>query len=190
MINGDRCTRACDYVGRHASRAGRPGRAGKGGRSRGPTRLAHAVVTSVARDDLDDGGAGASPTVDAIRRRCPGRLSRSDLGLQGGPGVARADLRRPPDVLTRTWKRFPVCNARSVPPLPTPGVWPCGPAASGLTTKSGRSRMGSPSRKLSGAGRPASDRRIHSDDRAVPAAQRQPPARSPLVVSGRLREDR
>jgi lipoic acid synthetase len=34
--------------------------------------LAHAVVTAVARDDLEDGGAeGFARTIAAIRRRCP-----------------------------------------------------------------------------------------------------------------------
>jgi lipoic acid synthetase len=75
MVNGSRCTRACgfclvdtrhplpldpeepDHVAEAVARMG----------------LRHAVVTCVARDDLDDGGAGAiAATVRAIRRRQPG----------------------------------------------------------------------------------------------------------------------
>ena len=36
--------------------------------------VAHAVVTAVARDDLDDGGASAFvATIEAIRRQTPER---------------------------------------------------------------------------------------------------------------------
>jgi lipoyl synthase len=74
MINGSRCTRACgfcqvdtghplpldrDEPERVAEMVARMG-------------LAHAVITCVARDDLDDGGAGAfAATIAAVRRRAP-----------------------------------------------------------------------------------------------------------------------
>jgi lipoyl synthase len=74
MILGDTCTRACafcnvktglpsaldprepDYVAEATAKLG----------------LSHVVVTSVDRDDLDDGGAGHfAQTIAAIRARCP-----------------------------------------------------------------------------------------------------------------------
>jgi lipoic acid synthetase len=75
MILGDTCTRACGFC---AIKTGRPtwfdddeprrvaeAVAGLG--------LEHVVVTSVARDDLPDGGAGAfAETIRQLRERCPG----------------------------------------------------------------------------------------------------------------------
>ncbi|MDQ3306267.1 MAG: lipoyl synthase, partial [Actinomycetota bacterium] len=75
MINGERCTRACGFClvdTRHpqALDAGEPERVAEAVARLG---LGHAVVTAVARDDLDDGGAGAFvATIAAIRARVPG----------------------------------------------------------------------------------------------------------------------
>ncbi|MDQ3353824.1 MAG: lipoyl synthase [Actinomycetota bacterium] len=75
MINGERCTRACGFClvdTRHpqALDAGEPERVAEAVARLG---LGHAVVTAVARDDLDDGGAGAFvATMAAIRARVPG----------------------------------------------------------------------------------------------------------------------
>ncbi len=75
MINGERCTRACGFCQvdtRHplALSPDEPERVAKAVARMG---LAHAVVTCVARDDLDDGGAGAmAQTITAIRARTPG----------------------------------------------------------------------------------------------------------------------
>jgi len=74
MVNGDRCTRACGFClvdTRHPLPLDRtePERVAD---AVARMRLAHAVVTCVARDDLADGGAGAiAATVGAIRRRRP-----------------------------------------------------------------------------------------------------------------------
>jgi lipoyl synthase len=74
MINGDRCTRACGFCQVSSARprpldADEPDRVAEAVAEMG---LAHAVVTCVARDDLDDGGAGAfAATIAAIRRRSP-----------------------------------------------------------------------------------------------------------------------
>ena len=74
MINGDRCTRACGFC-QVSSEHPRPLDATEPERVAEATAemgLAHAVVTCVARDDLDDGGAGAfAATIAAIRRRSP-----------------------------------------------------------------------------------------------------------------------
>jgi lipoic acid synthetase len=74
MINGDRCTRACGFClvdTRHplAQDPTEPERVAEAVERLG---LAHAVITTVARDDLPDGGAGAfAATIAAIRRRSP-----------------------------------------------------------------------------------------------------------------------
>ena len=75
MINGERCTRACGFClvdTRHpqALDPTEPERVAEAVERMG---LAFAVLTTVARDDLTDGGAGAfGEAIRAIRRRAPG----------------------------------------------------------------------------------------------------------------------
>jgi lipoic acid synthetase len=75
MINGERCTRACGFCLVDTSKPlpldpGEPERVAEATAAMG---LRYAVVTAVARDDLEDGGAAAfAATVAAIRRRVPG----------------------------------------------------------------------------------------------------------------------
>src|SRR6201988_1849769 len=74
MILGDTCTRSCTFCNVKTGIPGAPDPAE-------PTRVAqavaqlglsHVVVTSVDRDDLEDGGAGHfAETIAAIRARCP-----------------------------------------------------------------------------------------------------------------------
>ncbi len=75
MILGDVCTRACGFC---AVKTGRPtwndedepARVAEAIRE---MQLEHVVVTSVARDDLPDGGAHIfAETILALRRECPG----------------------------------------------------------------------------------------------------------------------
>ncbi len=74
MILGERCTRACGFCLVDTRKplaldAAEPARVADAVATLG---LAHAVVTSVARDDLDDGGAaGFAATIRAIRARTP-----------------------------------------------------------------------------------------------------------------------
>jgi lipoic acid synthetase len=74
MILGDRCTRACGFCLVATDKPGppdadEPGHVADAVASLG---LAHVVITSVARDDLPDGGAAAfAATVSAIRSRTP-----------------------------------------------------------------------------------------------------------------------
>jgi lipoyl synthase len=74
MIMGDACTRACAFCN---VRTGLPGEldADEPARVAEATArlaLAHVVVTSVDRDDLDDGGAAHfAAVIRAIRARCP-----------------------------------------------------------------------------------------------------------------------
>jgi lipoic acid synthetase len=74
MIMGDTCTRACAFCNVKTGLpapldAEEPMRVAEATAKLG---LAHIVVTSVDRDDLDDGGAGHfAATIYAIRTRCP-----------------------------------------------------------------------------------------------------------------------
>jgi len=75
MLLGDVCTRHCGFC---AVGKGKPGELDPGEPERvaeavAELGLAHAVVTSVNRDDLPDGGARHfAETIGAIRRRSPG----------------------------------------------------------------------------------------------------------------------
>lgn len=75
MILGDTCTRACRFC---AVKTGLPneldwGEPERVAESTEIMELKHVVVTAVARDDLNDGGAAVfAETVRAIRRRMPG----------------------------------------------------------------------------------------------------------------------
>ena len=75
MITGGRCTRACGFClvdTRHPLPLD-PGEPEHVAEAVSRLRLAHAVVTAVARDDLADGGAAAfARTIESIRRRSPG----------------------------------------------------------------------------------------------------------------------
>ncbi len=74
MIMGDTCTRACAFCN---VRTGLPGALDplepqNVAEATAKLGLAHIVVTSVDRDDLDDGGAEHfAETIRAIRERCP-----------------------------------------------------------------------------------------------------------------------
>lgn len=74
MINGENCTRACAFCQVKTNRpealdAMEPFRVA---RAVEEMHLAYAVVTAVARDDLEDGGAGAfASTIYAIRQLSP-----------------------------------------------------------------------------------------------------------------------
>jgi lipoic acid synthetase len=75
MILGDVCTRACGFCAVATGRPtwndeDEPRRVAEAIRQ---MRLEHVVVTSVARDDLADGGAHIfAETIRALRRECPG----------------------------------------------------------------------------------------------------------------------
>ena len=94
MILGDTCTRACGFC---AVKTGRPTwndedeprRVAEAIRQMG---LEHVVVTSVARDDLPDGGAHIfAETIRALRRECPGMGVEVLIPDFNGDGRAAAD---------------------------------------------------------------------------------------------------
>lgn len=74
MILGNVCTRSCTFC---AVQTGRPtefdlGEPARVADSVAKMGLKHAVITSVTRDDLKDGGASVwAATIRAIRHRCP-----------------------------------------------------------------------------------------------------------------------
>ncbi|MBZ0139100.1 MAG: lipoyl synthase [Pseudorhodoplanes sp.] len=74
MIMGDTCTRACAFCN---VRTGLPGPLDAAepehvAQATATLGLSHVVITSVDRDDLDDGGAEHfARTISAIRARCP-----------------------------------------------------------------------------------------------------------------------
>ena len=98
MLLGDVCTRHCGFCAVGKGRPGaldpeEPERVAEAARELG---LSHAVVTSVNRDDLPDGGAAHfAETIRAIRRRNPELHGRGpDPGLPGRRGRARRGPRR------------------------------------------------------------------------------------------------
>ncbi len=74
MILGDVCTRNCAFC---AVQTGRPlppdpDEPARVAETVAALGLRHAVITSVTRDDLDDGGAGLwAVTIAAVREKCP-----------------------------------------------------------------------------------------------------------------------
>ncbi|HEY7698066.1 MAG TPA: lipoyl synthase, partial [Vicinamibacteria bacterium] len=76
MILGDVCTRACGFCAVTTGLPGRPPDPGEPGRVAAAVarmRLRHAVITSVNRDDQDDGGASIfAAVIREIRARVPG----------------------------------------------------------------------------------------------------------------------
>ena len=103
MINGERCTRACGFCMVDTSKpraldAGEPERVADAVERMG---LRYAVITTVARDDLPDGGAGAmAATIDAIRMRTPGvQVETLISDCKGQPDSLAQIFTARPDVL-------------------------------------------------------------------------------------------
>ena len=143
MINGDRCTRACGFclVDTRKPAPADPEEPGRVAEAVVQLGLAHAVVTTVARDDLADGGAsGFAATVESIRRRSPStavELLISDC--KGEPLSLETIFDARPDVLNHNIEtvarlqravRPSASYARSLAVLAQA-------KAAGLTTKSG-----------------------------------------------------
>ena len=143
MINGERCTRACGFClvdTRHPLPVDpdEPKRVAEAVARMG---LEHAVVTAVARDDLDDGGAaGFARTIEAIRARTPGCAVEVLIpDCKGDPDALDTIFDARPDVLNHNLEtvarlqravRPSAGYARSLAVLARA-------KAAGLTTKSG-----------------------------------------------------
>jgi lipoic acid synthetase len=103
MILGDVCTRNCGYC---AVTHGRPvwedrEEPERVGRAIRELALEHAVITSVNRDDLADGGAGHfAATIRAVRRHAPGcRVEVLIPDFLGNAEALQTVIEAAPDVL-------------------------------------------------------------------------------------------
>jgi lipoic acid synthetase len=103
MILGDVCTRACGFC---AVTTGRPtwndeDEPRRVAEAIAEMRLEHVVVTSVARDDLPDGGAHIfAETIRALRRECPGMGVEVLIpDFNGQPEPLRTVMLAAPDIL-------------------------------------------------------------------------------------------
>ena len=111
MIMGEICTRACTFCNVATGRPGaldaaEPANVGKAVAKLG---LAHVVITSVDRDDLDDGGAAHfAATVGWIRSYAPGttvELLTPDFLRK--PGALETVIAAKPDVLNHNLETVP-----------------------------------------------------------------------------------
>lgn len=111
MILGDVCTRSCGFC---AIKTGRPTWLDEGEPDRvaeaiAKLNLRHAVITSVNRDELPDGGADIfARTIRAVHERCPdtsvevlipdfqGNWDALDLVLQAAPDILNHNLETVP----------------------------------------------------------------------------------------------
>jgi lipoic acid synthetase len=112
MIMGDTCTRACSFCN---VKTGLPG----GGldpeepehvaRAVEQLNLSHVVITSVDRDDLEDGGAGHfAATVRAIRNRAPtATIEILTPDFLRKPGAIETVMQAPPDVFNHNLETVP-----------------------------------------------------------------------------------
>lgn len=107
MILGNVCTRSCTFC---AVKTGRPPELDLAEPLRVADSIAkmvlkHVVITSVARDDLEDGGAAVwAATIRAVRHRCPettievlpadfqGRVEHLDLLLDAQPDILNHNM--------------------------------------------------------------------------------------------------
>jgi len=111
MILGDVCTRNCGYC---AVTHGRPVWEDREeplrvGRAIGELGLEHAVITSVNRDDLADGGAlHFAATIRAVRRHAPAcRVEVLIPDFQGNAESLRTVIEAGPDVLNHNTETVP-----------------------------------------------------------------------------------
>ena len=101
LILGPACTRNCSFCAVTTGRGEpvddcEPGRVAE---AVGRLNLAHAVVTSVTRDDLDDGGAAQfARTIRAIRDRTDATVEVLVPDFHGNADAVRAVLDAQPDV--------------------------------------------------------------------------------------------
>jgi lipoyl synthase len=111
MILGDICTRACRFC---AVTSGRPTELDLGEPLRVADSVAqlglrHAVITSVDRDDLADGGAGIfARTIRAIRRRSPATtIEVLTPDFQGNLEAVRTVVEAGPDIFNHNTETVP-----------------------------------------------------------------------------------
>jgi lipoic acid synthetase len=120
MILGDVCTRSCGFC---AVTSGRP-RPGVDlaepehvAAAAAAMGLRHAVVTSVDRDDLPDGGAGHfAQVIEAVHRRCPGTaVEVLTPDFRGVPDALDVVLGAAPEVFSHNMETVPRLYRRARP---------------------------------------------------------------------------
>jgi len=111
MILGDTCTRSCGFCAIKTGRAytvdlDEPARVGE---AVGLMNLKHAVVTSVNRDELFDGGAGIfASTIQEIRKCLPAcRVEVLIPDFQGSDEALNIVLDAQPDILNHNTETVP-----------------------------------------------------------------------------------
>ncbi|VVM08346.1 lipoyl synthase [Methylacidimicrobium cyclopophantes] len=111
MILGDICTRSCRFCAVHTGRPGEvdwdePRRAAEAVAAMG---LRHAVLTSVARDELPDGGAAVwAATIRAVRERNPDtRIEILIPDFRGKTDDLRIVLAAEPDIVNHNVETVP-----------------------------------------------------------------------------------
>lgn len=141
MLLGNECTRACRFCAIPAGRpkvydADEPKRVAAAAKA---MRLQHVVLTSVARDDLPDGGSGIfAESIRAIRRELPeASIEVLTPDFQGDDAALAAVLEAGPDVFNHnleTVKRLQAAvrpqasYGRSLAVLKFAAEWPNPPA--------------------------------------------------------------
>lgn len=111
LIMGDRCTRNCRFCAVHHDQPGplqrqEPRRVAE---SVAEMRLSHAVITSVTRDDIPDGGASHfAETINAIRKISPATTVEVLIpDFRGSVTALRTVLDAAPDVLGHNLETVP-----------------------------------------------------------------------------------
>jgi lipoic acid synthetase len=111
MILGDTCTRSCGFC---AVKTGRPGALDLGeprrvGMAVAQMGLRHAVVTSVNRDELPDGGASMfADTIRWIRRLAPGTTVEVLIpDFKGNEEALRTVMAEQPEILNHNTETVP-----------------------------------------------------------------------------------
>ncbi len=198
MVNGERCTRACGFclVDTRKPLPLDPTEPERVAEAVVRLKLAHAVITCVARDDLDDGGAGAiAASVRAIRERSPGtdvEVLTSDL--KGDIGVTAVDYRRSARRLKPQRRdRGALAASRS----PERGLFAFTHRAGAQRPRRSHHEIGTHGRTRRvgrrsgrGPGRYGRGGRADRHHRPVPSTDRTPPARRSLLGAGGVRRFR
>ena len=111
MILGAICTRRCAFCDVATGRPGPvdPGEPERLARAAAQMALRHVVITSVDRDDLDDGGAGQfAACVAALRRELPGAaVELLTPDFRGKPGALERVLDAGPEVFNHNIETVP-----------------------------------------------------------------------------------
>jgi lipoic acid synthetase len=110
MIMGDTCTRACAFCNVRTGLPGAldPAEPEKVADATAKLGLSHVVVTSVDRDDLDDGGAGHfAATIAAIRKASPATIEVLTPDFLRKDGAVDTVVAAKPDVFNHNLETVP-----------------------------------------------------------------------------------